>query len=52
MILKTLTVLSLIENIDDPIVYIQLHGFRDASFRAYKCCDYLSIETMLLLDVT
>ena len=40
MILKTLTVLSLIENIDD----IQLHGFSDASLRAYKCCDYLRID--------
>ena len=44
MILKTLTVLSLIENIDDPIVNIQLHGFSDASLRAYKCCDCLRID--------
>ena len=40
MILKTLTVLSLI----DPTVNIQLHGFSDASLRAYKCCDYLRID--------
>ena len=44
MILKTLKVISLIENIDDPIVNIQLHGFSDASLRAYKCCDYLRID--------
>lgn len=30
--------------IDYPIVNIQLHGFSDASLRAYKCCDYLRID--------
>ena len=31
-------------SIDDRIVNIQLHGFRDASLRANRCCDYLIIE--------
>ena len=31
-------------SIDDPIVNIQLHGFSDASLRAYGCCVYLRIE--------
>ena len=31
-------------SIDDPIVNMQLHRFRDASLRAYGCCFYLRIE--------
>ena len=31
-------------SIDDPIVNIQLHGFSDASLRAYECYVYLHIE--------
>ena len=36
-------------SIDDPIVNIQLHGFSDASLRAYGCCvDVLSTKVVLL----
>ena len=30
-----------VQNIHDPIVSVQVHGFSDASERAYGCCIYL-----------